>query len=251
MRYFAIISYNGSRYFGWQKQSKSNNTVQSQIERILNTYLRKYIETMGCGRTDTGVHAKEFYLHFDFDEDINLDELRYKFNVMLPSDIVVHRVIKVKDDLHARFDAISRSYVYRIKTARDPFDPIYYHYRQGEMNLDKLNLIANEILHYDNFEKYCKSNTNANTTNICNIEKSVWIVTDENTYEYHITANRFLRGMIRLLVGMMLNFQKDKFSFEDIINSLSRQKSLPIIWSVPPDGLILQNIKYNYNFDLF
>lgn len=248
MRYFAVISYNGQKYFGWQKQSNSDNTVQHQIEKVLKMLFRKEVETMGCGRTDAGVHAKEFYLHFEIQSDFDKQEIIYKLNTILPLDIVVHDIIQVGEEAHARFDAVSRSYVYRLKTVKDPFDTIYFHYKFGELDLQKLNDAAKEILKYNDFLAYCKTNSDVKTT-LCTISKSEWIQ-EGNTFEYHIKANRFLRGMIRLLVGMMLNRAKDKISENDVLLSFTEQKKLPIIWSVPANGLILHDIKYNDKISL-
>lgn len=248
MRYFAIISYNGTTFFGWQKQTKSDNTVQHHIDKTLSTLLRKDINSMGCGRTDTGVHASGFYLHFDVIEDFEVDHIIYKMNQILPSSIVVHDIFKVKDELHSRFHAISRSYVYRIKNYKDPFDKIHYYCRSNDINVEKLNEVASLLIEKSDFSAYCKTQDEGKTT-FCTITQSEWKIIN-NTFEYHITANRFLRGMIRLLVGMMLNYERGKISIESIEASFNEKSQLPYIWSVPSDGLILHKILYNENLNL-
>lgn len=243
MRYFALISYNGTGFFGWQKQSKSNNTIQHHIDSTLSMLLREPVISMGCGRTDTGVHASGYFLHFDVSAKFDEENIKYKLNQILPPQIVVHDIFEVRADLHSRFNAISRSYVYRIKTYKDPFDQLHYYYRNGDLNLDKLNVIATLIKNKTDFFSYCKSQDPGKTT-LCNITHSEWRMVN-NTFEFHITANRFLRGMIRLLVGMMLNYNKGKITIEDVEASFLNKNQLPQILSAPADGLILHKILYD------
>lgn len=248
MRYFALISYNGTGFFGWQKQTKSNNTVQYHIDNTLSMLLREPVSSVGCGRTDTGVHASGYYLHFDVQADFEEKDIVYKLNQILPPQIAVHAIFKVRDDLHARFHATSRSYVYRIKTYKDPFDHLHYYYKSGELHLNRLNEIAELIQHKNDFFSYCKSQDPGKTT-LCSISHSDWKMVG-NTFEFHITANRFLRGMIRLLVGMMLNYNKGKITLDNIEASFSEKDKLPQIWSAPADGLILHKILYDEQFNV-
>ena len=248
MRYFALISYNGSGFFGWQKQAKSNNTVQYHIDNTLTMLLREPIFSMGCGRTDTGVHASGYYLHFDVQSVFEVKNIIYKLNQILPPQIVVHDIFPVREDLHSRFNAISRSYVYRIKTYKDPFDHLHYYYKSGELDLDKLNEVAELIKDKTDFFSYCKSMDPGKTTN-CIITHSQWKKVN-NTYEFHISANRFLRGMIRLLVGMMLNYNKGKITIDNIEASFIQKDQLPQIWSAPADGLILHKILYDEKLNI-
>lgn len=244
MRYFARISYNGTKYYGWQKQSRSDNTVQHLINQTLSILLKHKVETMGCGRTDSGVHAKDFILHFDSDTAFTFEQIIYKCNQILPADIVMHDIFVVKSDAHARFHAKQRSYNYRIKTYKDPFDNLHYYYRFDKgFDFEKLREIAALIPNYEDFSCYCKSKSSAKTRS-CKVKECYWIY-ENGTYEFRITANRFLRGMIRLLVGMMLNYQAGKLSKEEIIDSFELQKPLRLNTSVEANGLLLFDIKYN------
>jgi tRNA pseudouridine38-40 synthase len=249
MRYFGCISYNGTPYHGWQKQLNTDMSVQGKIEKVLTTLLRQDILTTGCGRTDTGVHAKKFYFHFDFDGSVFWKDIIYHANKMLDSTIVIHSMYLVPDQLHARFDATERSYTYKISQRKDPFEYFSYYYPYiSEKDIDTLNDIAKIILQSTVFTQYCKSNAD-NETDLCTIKSSYWTYDKHTeTYEYHITANRFLRGMIRLLVGMMLNVARGKLSMEEITLSLQENKSLTTPWSVPAIGLTLHDIKYEIEF---
>jgi tRNA pseudouridine38-40 synthase len=249
MRYFMNISYDGTNFYGWQKQGNSENTIQSCIDNCLTMLLKHNVNSMGCGRTDSGVHAKQFYLHFDTDHRIDTSDLVYHVNRILPRSIVVHQLFEVNDDLHARFDALERSYVYRIKLVKDPFDfhHHYYTYKEPVFDLSKLNDLAHLILSASDFKSFCKTHS-ANKTNICHITRSEWIYdSHQMCYEYHITANRFLRGMIRLLVGGMLNVLRNRVTLESFRASLFEQNPLESPWSIDGNGLILYGIKYPFN----
>jgi tRNA pseudouridine38-40 synthase len=248
MRYFMRISYDGTSYFGWQKQLISDNTVQTRLEQCLRVLLKEEIITMGCGRTDTGVHAQNFYLHFDYNNDIDVKDHIFHANRILPKSIVVHDLFKVRDDLHSRFNALERSYVYRLKLDKDPFDFHYFHYtfKQPAFNLDYLNNLATKILEANNFSSFCKTRGSAKTP-YCVVTRSEWIYdTKQNCYEYHITANRFLRGMIRLLVGAMLNVMRGRITEQCFLDSLLAETPLSNAWSVDANGLILYGIKYDF-----
>ncbi len=249
MRYFACISYDGTTYYGWQKQAVSDNTVQAQIEKSLSTLLREEIVTMGCGRTDTGVHAKKFILHFDIENEIkDIKDLIYHSNKILPKSIVLHDVYPVEDHMHARFSAIQRAYVYKIKMVKDPFDfhHFYYTYKNTNLELSKLNELADTIMKSDNFEAFEKTRNQAYTS-ICKIKESYWTYDEaQQLYSYHIVANRFLRGMIRLLVGAMLNVMRGKISREDFDNAILKQIPINPAWSVDANGLTLHDIMYDF-----
>ncbi len=246
MRYFACISYDGTHFFGWQKQDQTTNTVQFHVDDCLSKLLRSTINSIGCGRTDSGVHAKDFYLHFDFDGDIDAEDLIYKANKMLPLTIAMHSVEKVADEAHARFDATERSYVYRIKTIKDVFDKqhFYYKYANKNIDLDAMNKLCALVLSANDFTAFTKTSTDVKT-NICTIKRCEWLYNEATqTLEFHITANRFLRGMIRLLVGAMLNVQRGKISIKDFEAALLEQKPLAFQWSVDGGGLMLYGVRY-------
>ena len=242
MRYFIEISYNGKNYHGWQIQPNAI-TVQETLMNALSTILRKDITVVGAGRTDTGVHALQLMVHFDLDVSINEQEMTQKLNSFLPDDIVVRCIFLVHDNIHARFDAISRSYEYRIWLGRNPFslDTTYQIHRKN-FNINKMNEAAAVLLEYTNFKCFSKSKTDVKTYN-CEIFEAKWIL-DSNTLTFHITADRFLRNMVRAIVGTLLDIgleKKTKKDFVDIIKSKDRSKAG---LSVPPQGLFLSEIKY-------
>jgi tRNA pseudouridine38-40 synthase len=248
MRYFVCISYDGTKYFGWQKQANSDNTIQHHIDYCLSTLLKSEISTVGCGRTDAGVHAKNFYLHFDCDVEVNIEDTRYKANKILPPSIVIHAIRTMHDDAHARFDAYERSYVYRINLQKDPFEFFSYHCNldPSTLNLSLFNELAAEVAKATDFAAFCKTNGSA-TTSICTIHRAEWMYKpDEAVLEFHITANRFLRGMIRLLVGAMLHVYRGKMTMAQFEDALQKQRPLPFPLSVEANGLMLYGIKYPY-----
>lgn len=248
MRYFCRISYNGSPFFGWQKQANTENTVQSNIEKCFSLLIRETIETAGCGRTDTGVHAKDYWFHFDVENEIDTKQIIYKSNLILPNSISISEVIRVENNLHSRFDAIERSYIYRIKNYKDPFDFFHLYHPHIKLNdMPVLNEIASLILKARDFRCYCKSNS-GNQTNICEIKLCSWNYNEtDKTFEFKITSNRFIRGQIRMLVGMCIQVLNNKVTMSQIRDSLFNQIPLPSPYSVDASGLILYDIKYPFN----
>ena len=249
MRYFVRIQYNGANFNGWQKQPDLKTTIQEYLEQAFSTVFRSPIEIIGCGRTDTGVHAKDYYFHFDLPEDYPHD-ITKNFNSlsrMLPSSLAILSWCEVHDSAHARFDAISRSYEYIITTKKDVFCPnLSYHYTfKEELQNDILNEAAGILLNFKDFSSFCKSRTDVQHK-ICDIKESFWYQKDEHTFVYRISANRFLRGMIRLVVGMCLNVNRGKLHTEEVISSLEKKQILPVQWSVPGHALYLMDIIYPY-----
>jgi tRNA pseudouridine38-40 synthase len=218
-------------------------TVQGEIQKTLKTLLQEEVELTGCGRTDGGVHAKDFFAHFDA---LNLDTsaLMYKMNRMLPDDIAIHDIIPVHDEAHARFDAISRTYQYALHTVKLPFEHESFYFTYDSPILAKLNEAASLLLEFKDFETFCKSKSDVNTT-ICNVRESFW-VQDGPCFKFSITSDRFLRGMIRLVVGMCLNVSRGVVSMQEVREALTSKKKLDMNWSVPPYGLMLCDIKYPY-----
>jgi tRNA pseudouridine38-40 synthase len=203
---------------------------------------------MGCGRTDTGVHAQNFYLHFDHDHEIVIRDFIYHANKILPKSIVVHHLKKVRNNLHARFDAKERSYVYRLKLEKDPFDHHYFHYtyKKLDFDMDRLNELAKLIKSAIDFTSFCKTRSAAKTS-CCTILRSEWVYNkNTNSFEYHIKADRFLRGMIRLLVGAMLSVINGRVTEDDFKSALYESKPLPHPLSMDPNGLMLYGIKYDW-----
>lgn len=242
MRYFLELSYNGKNYHGWQAQPDAVS-VQQKINEALSTMFQQTIDVVGAGRTDTGVHAKQMFAHFDV--DILLDKnYVFKINSILPDDIVVHNLYKVNDDKHARFDAISRSYEYKIWLGRNPFLLDFsWQIHSQKPNVEAMNQAASLLLNYTNFKSFSKVKTDVYTYN-CTVLKAEWIQ-NNNELTFYITANRFLRNMVRAIVGTLLDVGLGKISvadFEQII--LSEDRSSAGL-SVPAKGLFLTAIKYD------
>lgn len=244
MRYLCVIQFNGTNYKGWQIQPH-DVTVQGMFEKSLNILLRGNITVVGCGRTDTGVHASHFVLHFDYNQSIDLDTLIYKLNELLPEDIYVESLHKVSMDFHARYGANSRRYTYKLSLNKDPFGTnLVYHYKYSrELDIGVLNQAASLILDQDEFLPFCKTGSD-NKGYHCKIIQSHWQEINSSYFEYTVEANRFLRGMVRLLVGMTLSVARGKMKIEDVKNSLEKQVPLTLPWSVPAHGLYLSKIKY-------
>lgn len=244
-RYFIRLSYCGTSYNGWQNQPHEGTvTIQSTIEIALGKLLGAKTDITGCGRTDTGVHARDYMAHFDTDQTIEAETVIYRLNKMLPQDISIHEVKRVADSAHARFDALSRSYEYHLHTAKSPFAVHSFYYTYDKPDIEVLNEAAAIIMEYRDFSTFCKLHTDAKTM-ICHVTESYWIKNDDQ-YIYRISADRFLRGMIRLIVGMCLNVARGKIRIEDVHQALKNKQRTGHDWSVPANGLILCDIRYPY-----
>lgn len=246
MRYFARLAYRGTRYFGWQRQL-NRISVQEKIEDTLQILLRKPVEVTGCGRTDAGVHASDYVLHFDFDAELP-DQFLRRLNSLLPPDIVFYSVKPVHADAHARFDAVSRSYEYHMSGIKDPFreDTVWMNRFFDKLDLDKLQESASLLLNYEEFYPFCKSNTDVQTMK-CQISRSEWIINpDTHSAVYLITSDRFLRGMIRLIVGMSISVGSGKITLDQVKQAMDNQSRLMEAVSVPPQGLFLKDIRFSY-----
>ena len=243
-RYFLKLSYKGTNYCGWQIQP-NDKTVQGEINDTLKKLNHNIdVLSMGCGRTDTGVHALNFYAHFDFPNIDDLNHFKFKMNNMLPDDIVIHKVIKVEVQHHTRYDATSRTYHYYINTVKDPFKIDTSLLIQQNLDFNKMNQACQILMSHKNFEAFSKVKTSVKTFN-CTITSAHWEKTD-NGYIFKITANRFLRNMIRSIVGTMLDLGQNRIELDDlndIINSKDRDMAGK---SVSPNGLFLTDIKYPY-----
>ena len=240
-RYFIELSYKGTNYHGWQIQ-KNATGVQQLLNKALGLKIGGNIETTGSGRTDKGVHALQQFAHFDMSKEINEEHLAFQLNRVLPNDIVVKRIFEVNPETHARFDAVSRSYQYKINRLKNPFLIDTSYYRRGDLDLSLMNQAAGLFMGTQDFESFSKVKTDVNHFN-CTITRSEWIEEDDKIY-YYVTADRFLRGMVRTLVGTMLDIGTGKTSLEDlksIISSLDRQKAGR---AVPAHGLYLTEVKY-------
>ena len=240
MRYFFEVSYKGTNYAGFQVQ-KNANTIQAEVEKVLQTYFKTYINLTGSSRTDAGVHALQNYFHGDTDKIIEPTVL-YNLNAMLPADIVLKRIISVPQEAHCRFDAIAREYHYYIYNSKDPFmlDRAYFY--PYFLNLDSLNSSATVVLSNTNFEAFSKKNAQVKT-HICNIVKSEW-AQESGCLVYKVRANRFLRGMVRALVATMLRVGRDKLSIEHFSSIFTTTDSLLVDFASPPQGLFLASVTY-------
>jgi tRNA pseudouridine38-40 synthase len=243
LRYFIKLAYNGTQYHGWQIQPNAAS-VQETMNKAFSVILNTEISLIGAGRTDTGVHAKEMYAHFDFENSIYATNLIHKLNSFLPKDIVIYDVFPVADDAHTRFDATKRTYEYHINTFKDAFLQEQSWYFHQKLDLDLMNKAANLLLKHTDFQCFSKVNTDVNTFD-CTIFEAHWKQENEKLI-FTISANRFLRNMVRSIVGTLINIGLHKITlddFENIIESKNRDKAG---FSVPAHGLYLTKIEYDY-----
>lgn len=243
MRYFIALAYKGTHYHGWQYQPDAAS-VQETLNKALSLLLKKEIDIIGAGRTDTGVHAKKMYAHFDSDTEIDVPKMVHKLNSFLPNDIVVYNIIKVHDDAHARFDAVKRTYEYHIHTFKDAFTQDGSWLFALPLNIGKMNEACQILFRHTDFECFSKTHTDVRTFN-CVIFEAHW---QQNGTQlvFTISADRFLRNMVRAIVGTMINIGLEKIDvadFEKIIESKDRNKAG---FSVPAHGLYLTQIEYEY-----
>ncbi len=246
MRYFIELKYNGATFFGWQRQ-REQTSVQGTIEQALTTLLRTPIEIVGAGRTDTGVHASYYVAHFDTLEVLSIDceQITYKLNVILPESIAIVRIVEVAADAHARFDAQRREYTYFIERYKNPFTRHSSWQYYVDLDLEKMNRAAALLLEYEDFTSFAKLNSN-NKTNICEIFYASWSEPEPGRLEFKICANRFLRNMVRAIVGTLVDVGRGRYSVEEfgeIIESRCLARSSA---GAPAQGLFLSNISYPY-----
>lgn len=256
-RYFIELVFNGKNYHGWQIQ-KNAMSVQETLNKGLSVLLKESIETTGCGRTDTGVHAKQFFVHFEADLTILKDSgksenpdpsaaiinLKHHLNRVIPNDIAIKRVFPVANDAHARFDAVSRTYQYVVYQEKNPFLQESGYYIHDPLNVDLMNEAAQLLFKYVDFSSFSKSRTQVLTNN-CNILKAEW-VTLEDRLVFVITANRFLRNMVRAIVGTLLEIGRGKITKEDFAKIIEGKKRSDAGVSVPACGLYLTEVKYPF-----
>jgi tRNA pseudouridine38-40 synthase len=243
LRYFIKLAYNGTHYHGWQYQPNATS-VQETMSKAFSVLLNTEINLMGAGRTDTGVHAKKMYAHFDFQTAFDIPTLVHKLNSYLPKDIVIYDIIPVQDQAHARFDATKRTYEYHINTFKDVFLQEQSWYFHQKLDVDLMNEAAQLLFNFTDFQCFSKVNTDVNTFD-CTISEAYW-KHENGSLIFTISANRFLRNMVRAIVGTLVNIGLHKItlaSFIAIIESKSRDKAG---FSVPAHGLYLTDIEYNY-----
>ena len=246
MRYFICLSYNGSAFCGWQIQENANS-VQEELQKTLSMLLKEPVSVTGAGRTDSGVHAINYIAHFDCQAVIqDTAHLAYKMNAILPKEIAVHSIYQVHDTAHARFDAISRSYKYYVHTNKDPFENGFsYFVRPDSMDIEKMNLAARYFLGEHDFSSLEKVN-GGNKTSICTVTHAEWVQISEHKFVFSVTANRFLRNMVRAMVGSLLEVGSGKRQPEWIEQMLAQKNRCAAGQSVPGKALFLVEVKYPF-----
>ena len=242
MRYFVTLSYDGTRYHGWQIQP-NGDSIQERLQGALSTLLRAEISVTGAGRTDAGVHARMMVAHFDYEEALDGQQLCYKLNRLLPYDIAVQKVEQVADDLHARFSATSRTYHYYIHTVKDPFSRAYSCELHYPLDFKKMNEAAAMLLNYEDFGAFCKSGADVKTT-LCQVTAAEWHQTSPSTWDFEITANRFLRNMVRAVVGTLVDVGRGRLSLEEFQKVIEGKRRTEAGESMPGNALFLEDIKY-------
>ena len=244
-RYFIKLAYNGTNYHGWQIQDNAR-TVQQELNERISLMLNQKINLVGCGRTDTGVHAREFYAHFDLpDEYGEVDELlAFRLNAFLPEDIVIYYVFQVPHDFHARFDAKSRTYKYYISRQKNPFRTGQVYTYHAPLDVKKMKEATMFLFDYEDFTSFSKLHTQTKTNN-CNIMEAGWEENGEMLV-FTIKADRFLRNMVRAIVGTLLEIGKGKLDVEDMKRIIEARDRSQAGLSVPPQGLFLEKIEYDF-----
>lgn len=241
MRYFIRFSYFGKAYHGWQNQPNAI-TVQEILEKALSTLLREKIELVAAGRTDAGVHAREMYAHFNFNLIENREELAFRLNAFLPEDISVQEIRNVNDDAHARFDATERTYEYWVTQEKNPFFSDFAHFVKHPLDVGAMNKSASFLVEHTDFECFSKSNTDVRTFN-CDVKQAIWSK-HEDKLVFTISADRFLRNMVRAIVGTLLDMGMGKKKPEDINTIIASRDRGQAGVSVPAKGLYLTKIVY-------
>jgi len=240
MRYFLQCSFFGKHYHGWQRQP-SDLSVQEVLEDCLGKLLGSPVEIVGAGRTDAGVHAREMYAHFDWPESLPV-ELVHRLNAFLPGDIAVQQIFPVQPEAHARFDALSRTYQYFVVQQKDPFCEDTAFYQNRPLDFELMNQAAALLLEFEDFKAFSKSRTDVKTY-LCNISDARW--EEEGVrWVFTITADRFLRNMVRAIVGTLLEVGKGNLSPEDVKTIIKSRDRSRAGASVPAKGLYLTGILY-------
>lgn len=243
-RYFISFAYDGTNYHGWQIQP-NGNTVQEELQKALSLILRCDINVVGAGRTDTGVHARSMVAHFDISTEIAFDAemLSGKLNRLLPPDIVVFSIKPVAEDMHARFSATWRTYHYYVHKGKDPFVRNYSYSYYRDLDFALMNEAARYLLEVEDFETFCKSHSDAKTT-LCNVTEAQWIQDDATHWHFVIKANRFLRNMVRAVVGTLVEVGQHKITVEEFKNIVDQRKRTGAGESMPAHALFLEKVEY-------
>lgn len=242
-RYFIYFSYDGTAYHGWQVQPGSNS-VQQEMQRALSLLMGRDMSVVGAGRTDAGVHAHMMVAHFDTDEPIaDCPQLAYKLNRVLPRDIAVDRVVSVPSDCHARFSAVARTYHYYIHTRKDPFRDKYSCEIHYDLDYELMNEACKLLMEYEDFGAFCKSGSDVATT-LCRITEAYWSKDGDTTYHFRITANRFLRNMVRAIVGTLVEVGRHRITLEEFCQVIEGGRRTDAGESMPAHALFLEDVRY-------
>lgn len=244
-RYFIEIAYNGKNYHGWQVQPNAV-TIQEILMEKLSLMLREEVYVIGSGRTDTGVHCKQQFAHFDLSQEIDTSQIKVKLNSFLPNDISISAIRKVKEDAHARFDATFRRYEYHITLRKDPFLTDFTWQVYNELDFELMNEAAQVLKQIEYFESFCKTKTQ-NEHFMCDVTAAFWEKPDANSAIFHIKANRFLRGMVRLIVGDLVRVGTGKKSIEQFKKDAEARTFRSKRVSAPAQGLYLCEVGYPEN----
>lgn len=242
MRYFIYLAYDGTNYHGWQIQPNGTG-VQETLMRALSTFLRKEIKVVGAGRTDAGVHAKLMVAHFDFDRELDGAMVTDKLNRLLPPDIAVYEVKRVKDEAHARFDATYRTYKYYVTTQKDPFNRRYAWRLFNTPDFNKMNEAARTLFDYTDFTSFSKLHTDVKTNN-CKITHAAWTQINDTEWVFTIRADRFLRNMVRAVVGTLIEVGCGKLTIEGFRKVIENKDRCSAGSSVPGHALFLVDVGY-------
>ena len=241
-RYFIKLAYNGANYHGWQVQ-KNAHTVQAELNQKLGLILKIEINVIGCGRTDTGVHASEFYAHFEIDRELDdTKDLIYKLNSFLPTDIALYDIYKVNSDMHSRFSARKRTYKYFVSTMKTPFKNEFSYTFLPQLDVEAMNKAAMYLHGYKDFTSFSKTHTQT-ATNFCDIYSAHWDIEDDMLV-FTISADRFLRNMVRAIVGTLMEIGIKKLNAYDILKIIEAKDRRSAGFSVPAKGLFLYSVKY-------
>lgn len=241
-RYFVTLAYDGTNYHGWQIQP-NGNSVQEELQNALSTILRETIEVVGAGRTDAGVHARRMAAHFETGKAFDCGQLAYKLNRLLPRDISVYGVSPVDSDMHARFSAKLRTYHYYIHTRKNPFLRHYSCELHYNLDFELMNEAASHLLRVEDFGAFCKAHTDVKTT-LCNVTEAVWVSDGGESWHFRISANRFLRNMVRAVVGTLIEVGRHRMTvaqFDQVVASGSRSNAGE---SMPGNALFLEDVEY-------
>lgn len=242
MRYFITLSYDGTAYHGWQVQP-NGDSVQAELERALSLLLGHETAVVGAGRTDAGVHARMMVAHFDVAETVDCQQLTYRLNRLLPRDIAVSRIEAVASDMHARFSATQRTYHYYVHTAKNPFLRQYSCELHYPLDFRLMNEAAATLLEYDDFGAFCKTHTDVKTK-LCHVVRAEWLRMKPDEWCFVISANRFLRNMVRAVVGTLIDVGRHRLTVEGFRAVVEGRRRTAAGESMPANALFLEEIKY-------